>query len=103
NPQTMNNFALHMDSIRASQIYEESSIIKNEKEISEISLKIKNIKNPVQLKFFQGPKGSKTYYVQRSDLKNIFLVNEDHELIPTFQDVVDKNLFEKSVEHLTSL
>ncbi|MCC7460290.1 MAG: DUF4340 domain-containing protein, partial [Proteobacteria bacterium] len=96
-------FLAHIDGVRSSQILDDESILKNSKLVGEVSLSIKDVKDPVVYRVYTGPKDSHLSYVQRSDLKPIFTIAEDPQFLPTFQEVVGKKLINKSFSDMTSV
>jgi hypothetical protein len=100
----IHEFLLHIDGIRSDQILDDVSIVKNLKPLGDVSLKIKNKKDPIVYYVYAGAKGSEmNYYIQRSDLKSLFTISEDPQVLPTFQEVVSKKLLNKSFTNMTSV
>lgn len=99
----LNNFVDHVNAMRFAKSFEDSSVVKNSKKIITIDWKLKD-HDPIQLSIYDGGKNSDIYYVQRSDLPQIFqIAAPDAKLLQTYQDVVDKHLLAKSNEDIVSM
>jgi hypothetical protein len=96
----INKFISHIDGIRATKIIDDVSVMKKAKQVGEVEFNIKNRKEKLSFKVYQ--EGQK-YYVQRNDLKPVFLIYQDDEVLPTFQNVVSKRLVIKGMSDLQAM
>lgn len=96
----INSFLSYITDIRSDEVSEDTNKIKNAKLIGEVSVVLKEKKEPIVYKIFDHPP---RYFLQRTDLKKIYTIAEDPKIIPAFQDMIAKKLMTKSLGDLDSM
>lgn len=100
---SVQDYLTHIDGIRSNLIMEDSTILRNSKLAGEVSLSIKDKKDPLNYKVFIGNKDSGLYYMQRSDLPDVFAIGVDSKIVPSYQKIVNKKLMIKDLSQIASL
>ncbi|MEZ4845737.1 MAG: hypothetical protein R2877_01830 [Bdellovibrionota bacterium] len=99
----INGFLFHIDGVRAIRILDDLSVLKNFRKLGEVQLTLKDRKDPVVYRVYSDPKNAKVNYIQRTDLKSLFLVDQDPGILPTFQEVVSKKLTTETLSTISSM
>ena len=99
----INGFLFHIDGVRASQILDDTSVLKNFRKLGEVHLALKERSDPVVYRVYSDSKNSKINYIQRADLNSLFIVDQDPDILPTFQEVVNKKLTSETLSTITSM
>jgi hypothetical protein len=92
----------NLEGLRSTKILSDPSQMPKHKDVGTVQIKMKD-REPLQLTIYEDLKNSMLWYIKRSDLNEVFLVNNDRQLLPTFQNIVDKSLLPNKFEQIQSL
>lgn len=99
--QAVDDFAALVDNIHAIDIFSDSSVAKSGKILGSVSLKFKSQQEPVTYHVISNPKDNNMAYFQRSDMKSIFAIGNNADLLPSFDHFVNKKLVTYSLDQLS--
>jgi hypothetical protein len=96
----INKFISYMDGLRSRNIDDDLSVIQKSKFMGSVEFALKNRKEKLSYKVY---KNGEYYLIQRNDLKSVFSIYEDENVLPTFQNMVSKRLVIKGMSDLITM